>query len=139
MLSLILLVSVLILVWGSAIPGNKEHAAVGHLLKCEFIWVDRIAVFIAHVLEDVMVELFITSLHIGGFLVDSVTFQLKCFFLLLQVVNVHLNRHQSADLPLAAVLRGDLVLAAAADVSDQSQLSVVEVVLLQQVIEGIHG
>ena len=43
------------------------------------------------------------------------------------------------DLALAAVLRGDLVLAAAPDVSAEGQLLLGELVLAQQVVELVHG
>ena len=43
------------------------------------------------------------------------------------------------DLALAAVLRGDLVLAAAPDVAAERELLLGELVLAQQVVELVHG
>ena len=43
------------------------------------------------------------------------------------------------DLALAAVLRGDLVLAAAPDVAAEGELLLGELVLAQQVVELVHG
>lgn len=130
--------SFLILIGGCAISRYKKHASIWHLLQSELIRVYRISVFITHVLKDITVELFITGLHLGSVLVNLVSLLHQFFLLILQVVDVYLYRDQRVDLPLAAVLRSDLVLSTTTDISDQGQLSIVKVVLLKKVIEGIY-
>lgn len=119
--------------------GQQHDRTVGPLLQGVVLHRDRIAVVVPEVLKDVTVQVHVLLADLLLLGQDGFALAQQPLLAVLHLLDLVGQRDDLVEFALAAVLGGDLVLAAPPDVPDERELRFAQVVLGQPLVELVHG